>query len=41
VHGRTGAPAGTTAMGGFRETGMDPEKERRLLAEWKRLAALA
>jgi 2'-hydroxyisoflavone reductase len=38
---RSDAPAGTTAMGGFRETGVDPEKERRLLAEWKRLAAPA
>jgi 2'-hydroxyisoflavone reductase len=38
---RTDAPAGTTAMGGFRETGLAPEKERRLLAEWKRLAAPA
>jgi 2'-hydroxyisoflavone reductase len=32
---RTEAPAGTTAMGGFRDTGIDPEKECRVIAEWR------
>jgi 2'-hydroxyisoflavone reductase len=41
VKTRTGSPAGTTAMGGFRETGLEPEKERRLLAEWRWAAATA
>jgi nucleoside-diphosphate-sugar epimerase len=35
ANARTDAPTGTTAMGGFRDTGIDREKERRIIAEWR------